>query len=113
MVFVADIGNSAITIGVFDNNGNLSFRTDLSTVKNRFEDEYTIMIRNIFDMYKIKCSTVQGAIISSVVPPLSNTISNAILKLFDCKPLFVGPGIKTGLDIKIDNHTQPQKQRHK
>ena len=106
MVFTADIGNSSITIAVFDNNGKLGFRSNLSTVKTKCVDEYIIMICSIFDLYGFEYRAIDGAIISSVVPPLSNVIGDAISKLFSCKPLFVGPGIKTGLDIKIDNHTQ-------
>ncbi|HOJ10269.1 MAG TPA: type III pantothenate kinase [Clostridiales bacterium] len=106
MVFTADIGNSSITLAVFDNDGRLAFRSNLSTVKTRCEDEYIILMLGIFEMYGFEQSAIDGAIISSVVPPLSNVIGGAVSKLFGCKPLFVGPGIKTGLDIKIDNHAQ-------
>lgn len=106
MVFAADIGNSSITFAVFDKDSRLVFRSDLATAITRYEDEYVILIRSIFEMNGFSENVIDSAIISSVVPPLSNVVGNAISKLFGCKPLFVGPGIKTGLDIKIDNHTQ-------
>ncbi|NMB97670.1 MAG: type III pantothenate kinase, partial [Clostridiaceae bacterium] len=106
MILTADIGNSSISLAVFDREGKLAFSSNLSTVENRCDDEYVILIRGIFDLYGFSSTAIEGAIIASVVPPLSNTISSAISKLFGCKPLFVGPGIKTGLDIKIDHHSQ-------
>ena len=106
MVFTADVSNSGITLAVFESNGQLVFRSDVSSDKSRSEDEYFILLQNIFSLYKLEPSAVKGAIIASVVPPLSNIIRNATERLLGCKPLFVGPGIKTGLDIKIDHHSE-------
>jgi len=106
MILTVDIGNSRISLAVFDKEGKLAFSSNLSSVENRSDDEYVVLIRGILDMYGLKHSSVEGAIVSSVVPPLSNVIERAIIKLFGCKPLFVGPGIKTGLDIKVDHHYQ-------
>ena len=106
MILTVDIGNSRISLAVFDKEGKQAFSSNLSSVENRSDDEYVVLIRGILDMYGLKHSSVEGAIVSSVVPPLSNVIERAIIKLFGCKPLFVGPGIKTGLDIKVDHHYQ-------
>jgi len=104
MVFTADISNSGITLAVFTEKGELIFRSDISTDKSRSADEYFILLSNIFSLHGADPKSVEGAIISSVVPPLTNTFRNAAKKLLGCKPLLVGPGIKTGLDIKIDHH---------
>ncbi|HHV95633.1 MAG TPA: type III pantothenate kinase [Clostridiaceae bacterium] len=106
MILTIDIGNSRISIALLDKEGKLVLSSSLSSVENRSDDEYIVLLRGIFDMYGFKPSSVESVIVASVVPPLSNVIERVILKLFRCKPLFVGPGIKTGLDIKVDHHYQ-------
>ncbi|MGI6525950.1 MAG: type III pantothenate kinase [Caldicoprobacterales bacterium] len=106
MVFAADLSNSGITLAAFDGNGKMMFRSDISADKCRSEDEYHILLQNIFSLHRIKPDSAAGAIISSVIPPLTNTFRDAVENLLGCKPLLVGPGIKTGLDIKIDHHSQ-------
>jgi type III pantothenate kinase len=105
MVFTADLGNSSIALAVFNRDGSLVFRSNLSTDRAKCEDEYLILLQNIFALYGVEPSA-QGAIISSVVPQLTHSFSSAVSRLLGCKPLVVGPGIKTGLDIKIDQHSQ-------
>jgi len=106
MVFTADLSNSCITIAVFDTRGRMLFRSEISSERNRSEDEYYILLKSIFSIYNVEPTLAEGAIISSVVPPLTKEFSNAVERLLGCKPLLVGPGIKTGLDIKIDHHSQ-------
>lgn len=106
MVFTANLSNSSITFAVFDTDGGLVFRSSISSDRSRCEDEYIVLLRNIFGLYGVDTGSVEGAILSSVVPPLTNVFSNAATRLLNCKPMFVGPGIKTGLDIKIDHHSQ-------
>jgi len=78
----------------------------MSTVKNRCADEYAVMLSNIFAMQKVSASDFSGAIIASVVPPITGIAASAVTMLTGCQPLFVGPGIRTGLDIKIDRHSE-------
>jgi type III pantothenate kinase len=106
MVFTADLSNSGITMAVFDADGALVFRSNISSDRNKSEDEYYILLQSIFNLYGVNPRFVEGAIISSVVPPLLNVLNNAVVRLLGCKPMIVGPGIKTGLDIKIDHHSQ-------
>ena len=106
MVFVSDISNSSITLALFESDGKLVFRSDISSDTGKSEDEYFILLKSIFKLYETDPATIEGAIISSVVPPLTNAVRNAVESLVNCKPLVVGPGIKTGLDIKIDHHAQ-------
>ena len=106
MVFVSNLSNSSITLAVFESDGKLVFRSDISSDRGKSEEEYFILLKSIFSLYDTEPSAIEGAIISSVVPPLSNVFSSTVERLAGCKPLFVGPGIKTGLDIKIDHHAQ-------
>lgn len=106
MLLAADIGNSSTTFAVYSKEGRLEFRFDLSSITRRYEDEYVLLMQNIMNNRGLKGRDISGAIISSVVPPLTNIIGNAIVKFTGQKPIVVGPGIKTGLNIKIDNHTQ-------
>jgi len=105
MVFTADLGNSSIDMAAFDNDGNILFRSNLSTDRAKYEDEYFVLLKGIFDMNGVK-PAAEGAIISSVVPQITHVFSNAVSRLLNRKMLYVGPGIKTGLDIKIDQHSE-------
>lgn len=100
MLLAVDIGNSNITIGLFTQKRFLNFR--ISTNLKSTQDEYSIMIYNLFNIHSIK-EKVDAAIISSVVPQVSEKIKSAIIKLFNIKVLEVSPGIKTGMPIKYDN----------
>lgn len=106
MVFAANLRNSEITLGVFDADEKLVFRSAISTDRNRLEDEYYIQLQSVFALHDVDPGLAEGAIISSVVPPLTNVFGNAAARLLGCRPLYVGPGVKTGLDIKIDHHSQ-------
>ena len=105
MVLAVDIGNSNIVISSFENN-NMLFVARVSTDASRTEFEYAVVLKDILELYGYKKEQIDGAIISSVVPPLSSVIKNAILLIKQVRILAVGPGIKTGLDIKIDNPAQ-------
>jgi len=106
MVFAAGLNNSGIALAVFDTDGRLMFRSNISADGNRCEDEYLLQLKSIFSLYGVDPGKAEGAIISSVVPPLTNVFSSAAARLLGCRPMLVGPGIKTGLDIKIDHHSQ-------
>ena len=101
MVLALDLGNSEISIGVFRDD-TLSFVSHISTDTNRTADEYAIKILSILNLYNVDRKNVKGIVISSVVPQLNFTIRKAIRFVFDIEPLFVGPGIKTGLGIQCD-----------
>lgn len=105
MLICIDIGNSNITIGVFDNDV-LKFTARLATDNRRTSDQYAIEIRDIIHIYEIERSEITNAAISSVVPTVGSAVEKAIAKLFGIKPIVLGPGIKTGLNIKIDNPAQ-------
>lgn len=102
MILAIDAGNTNICIGVFDND-KLVMESRVDTNSARMADQYAIMLNDIFLLNRVDKSSVNGAIISSVVPPVTGQIKAAIEKLCGVEPLIVGPGIKTGLNIKIDD----------
>lgn len=102
MILTIDVGNTNTVIGGFDENDALTFESRISTDRYRMEDQYAITLADILRLYKHEPSEVDGAIISSVVPPVTGQIKRAIEKVCGCRVLTVGPGIKTGLNIKID-----------
>ena len=100
MVFVIDVGNTNIVIGCYEK-GKLSFVSRLATDTSRMEDQYAIEFSNILSLYQCNPNCFEGAIISSVVPPLTPILREALKKLLRCPVFVIGPEVKTGLDIKI------------
>ena len=102
MILTIDMGNSNIVVGGIDEN-KLYFEERITTDHRKTSLEYAIMLKNILEISKIKRSDIEGAILSSVVPPLNAPISSAVKKIIGKKPMLVGSGMKTGLNIKVDN----------
>lgn len=100
MILALDIGNTNITIGVYDDR-KLLFVSRMATDSSRMEDQYAIELRDILDIYGISLREIEGAVISSVVPPLTTFIVRAINRLTGVDPICVGPGTKTHVKIKI------------
>ena len=105
MILAIDIGNSNIVIGAIDGE-QILFEARLRTDPTKTSDEYCIDIKSILDVYGVGSKSVEGAIIASVVPQVLNSIKTAIKKLTGKNALVVGPGLKTGLNIKIENPAQ-------
>jgi len=105
MLFVCDIGNTNISLGVFDGD-TLVFHSKIATSVEKSVDEYAILISGVFAMYRVSVSLIDGAAVSSVVRPLNTRISQAIVRLMQVKPILLGPGVKTGLNIKTDMPSQ-------
>lgn len=105
MLLTIDIGNTHITIGVYKKD-KLLFVSRMATDRLRTSDQYAIEIKDIFRLYSVTPNDFRGAIISSVVPELSHAIESAVKILTGIEPIIVGPGVKTGLNIKSDNPAQ-------
>lgn len=105
MLLVIDIGNTNITLGVFDGDEK-KMTARISTQTNKTGEQYAVEIMTILWLHKIKAEDLNGCIVSSVVPSLSRAFKKACELIGIAKPLFVGPGVKTGLNIKIDNPAQ-------
>ncbi len=105
MVFAVDIGNSNIVIGCFENN-EIMFTERISTSLTATDLEYAMNFKMILDLHSVKRESVNGAIISSVVPSITSVVKEAIRKIIGYDALVVGPGVKTGLVIRIDTPAQ-------
>lgn len=105
MILVVDIGNSNVVIGGVDGD-TILFEARLRTDTTKTSDEYSIDLKSILDIYNVDKASIEGSIIGSVVPQVLNTFQTAIIKLTGKKALVVGPGLKTGLNIAIDNPSQ-------
>ena len=102
MVLLIDVGNTNLVLGV-DKDGKNIAEWRLSTDYKKTSDEYGIQIMQLFAHNNLSIDDVRGVIISSVVPNLMHTLENVIRKYIKIRPLIVGPGVKTGINIKYDN----------
>ena len=105
MILALDIGNTNIVIGCIDRERTY-FIERLSTVRTKTELEYAIDIKTVLDIYHIKRADIEGCIISSVVPQITNVAKLAAEKILKKEVMVLGPGIKTGLNIMMDNPGQ-------
>lgn len=105
MILAVDIGNSNIVIGGIDGD-DIRFEARLRTDTTKTSDEYCIDLKMILDVYGVDTSDVEGMIVASVVPQVLNSVKTALKKLTGKNALVVGPGLKTGLNIKIENPAQ-------
>ena len=105
MILTIDVGNSNIVLGAVQGN-EIVFEARLRTDATKTSDEYCIALKMILDVYSLNSADIEGSIIASVVPQVSNSMQTAIRKLTGKAPLVVGPGLKTGLNIAIDNPAQ-------
>ena len=102
MVLTVDIGNTNIVLGGFVDD-KLTFVARIATNANKTEDEYATKIRSILALHQVEKAQVRGAIVSSVVPPLTRVMADALKMVYGITPLLVGPGIKTGINIHCDD----------
>jgi type III pantothenate kinase len=102
MIFVLDVGNTNIVLGLYEGD-ELIHHWRIGTDKDKSEDEYGMLIKNLFQHVGIDFTDIKGIIISSVVPPIMFALDRMCEKYFHIQPLIIGPGIKTGLNIKYEN----------
>ncbi|MCK1995430.1 type III pantothenate kinase [Peribacillus muralis] len=102
MIFVLDVGNTNIVLGVYDED-ILKYHWRIETSRHKTEDEYGMVIKSLLQHEGLTFDQFDGIIISSVVPPIMFALERMCKKYFGVKPLIVGPGIKTGLNIKYEN----------
>ena len=102
MIFAIDIGNTNIVAGCIDKEKTY-FIERLSTVRTKTELEYAVDIKTLLDIYHIKKNDIEGCIISSVVPQITNAVKLAAEKILKKEVMVLGPGVKTGLNILMDN----------
>lgn len=102
MILTIDMGNTNIVIGGIDNEKTY-FVERVTTNHGKTDLEYAVNIKSILEIHGIAPSAIEGAILSSVVPPLNSTILSAVEKICGFRPMLVGSGMKTGLNIIMDN----------
>lgn len=105
MILAIDIGNTNIVIGCCDKE-KIYFVERLSTNNTKTELEYAISFKNVLELYQINPKEIEGGIISSVVPPITNIVRASAEKVLGKSVKIVGPGVKTGLNILMDNPAQ-------
>ena len=103
MLMTIDVGNTNTVIGAFGENSELVFCMRIETSVSRMADEYTVLISNYLAINEISVKDITAAIISSVVPPVTEQIRTSLRRLFGIDCMVVGPGVKTGLNIRIDD----------
>jgi len=105
MILAVDIGNSNIVIGAIEQN-EIVFQARLRTDSTKTSDEYCIDLKMILDIYEVSTKSIEGSIVASVVPQVLNSMKTALRKLIGKTSLVVGPGLKTGLNIQVENPSQ-------
>ena len=105
MIVAVDIGNSNIVIGGIQGE-RILFEARLRTDATKTSDEYAIDLKMIFDIHHLELAQIEGSIIASVVPQVLNSIKTALRKLTGKASMVVGPGVKTRLNIKVENPSQ-------
>lgn len=105
MILAIDLGNTNIVIGCIDDK-KIYFEERMATDLSKTELEYYVLFKTVLDLYGIHSGKIEGAIISSVVPPLVNVLKSAVEKLIGKSPFIVGSGVKTGLNILMDHPKQ-------
>ncbi len=102
LLLAIDVGNTNIMLGVYKEN-KLQTWWRISTNREQTEDEYGVIIRNLFQQSGLQAECISAMVISSVVPPLRYPLEKMSQKYFKIDPIIVGPGVKTGLNILMDN----------
>jgi len=105
MLLTIDIGNTNIVFGGIRNN-EILFEARVATDRIKTSDQYGMDIKNILALFEVDPSEVEDSIISSVVPPVFNSVHTGVIKVLGKEPIVVGPGIKTGLNIQMDTPSQ-------
>lgn len=105
MLLAIDIGNTNIVIGGIRDN-KIAFEARIATDRIKTSDQYGVEIKNILSLFGAKPDDIRDCIISSVVPPVLNSVQTGVIKVVGKQPMVVGPGIKTGLNILMDNPSQ-------
>lgn len=105
MILTIEIGNSTITLGGIEGE-DIRFECRINTDRVKTSDTYCIDLKTLFEIYGIDMGAIEGVIISSVVPQVLNSVRTAIRKLLNTEPMVVGPGLRTGLNIRLENPGQ-------
>ncbi len=102
MIFVIDVGNTNIVLGVYEDK-KLLVHWRMRTDWEKTSDEFGMFFMGLFNHEKLDTDKIGAVVIASVVPPIMYSLEHAIKKYFKLEPIIVGPGVKTGINIKYEN----------
>ena len=105
MLLAIDIGNTNLVIGCIQDD-QILFQARIATDRTRTSDQYGVEIKNMLEAFGVQISQITDCIISSVVPPVFNSVKTGVIKVIKKQPMVVGPGLKTGLNIHVDVPSQ-------
>jgi len=105
MLLAIDIGNTNLVIGCIKDD-EILFKARIATDRTRTSDQYGVEIKNMIEAFGVHVSEIDDCIISSVVPPVFNSVKTGVIKVIGKQPIVVGPGLKTGLNIHVDVPSQ-------
>ena len=105
MLLAIDIGNTNLVIGCIKND-EILFKARIATDRTRTSDQYGVEIKNMIEAFGVRAEEIDDCIISSVVPPVFNSVKTGVIKVIGKQPMVVGPGLKTGLNIHVDVPSQ-------
>ena len=105
MLLAIDIGNTNLVIGCIKDD-KILFKARIATDRLRTSDQYGVEIKNMMEAYGVQLAEIDDCIISSVVPPVFNSVRTGVIKILGKQPMVVGPGLKTGLNIHMDVPSQ-------
>ena len=105
MLLAIDIGNTNLVIGCIEND-RILFKARIATDRLRTSDQYGVEIKNMLEAYGVQIKDIDDCTISSVVPPVFNSVKTGVIKILGKQPMVVGPGLKTGLNIHVDVPSQ-------
>ncbi len=105
MILAIDIGNTNIVLGGIED-GKIVFVSRMATDVIKTSDQYHLELKDMLRLFSVDATALEGTIISSVVPPVLHSIHTAVIKMTKKEPMIVGPGIRTGLNIHVDNPKQ-------
>lgn len=105
MILAIDIGNTNIVLGGIEN-GEILFEARMATDTAKTSDQYHMELKYMLKLFDVQVERLEGVILSSVVPQVLNSMHTAVIKMTGMDPIIVGPGIKTGLNVQVDNPKQ-------
>jgi type III pantothenate kinase len=106
MLLAIDVGNTETDFGVFSEDGTLMLTHNMASDQKRTADEYRLSFRAFLGAYKDEAKEIKRVIISSVVPSLKVVWAGIAEEFFHSRPLIVGPGLKTGVRLNVDNPSE-------
>ena len=102
MILAIDIGNTNIVLGGIED-GEILFESRMATDTAKTSDQYHLELRSMLGLFDVNIKALEGVIIASVVPQVLNSMHTAVIKMTGMDPIIIGPGIKTGLNVHVDN----------